>query len=179
VSSRRTGRRLAHDWLGEPLPDNVEIGEGSWIYSAFAFLHFASRRPVGVRIEAHSGIYNGTFFDLGPTGEVSVGRYCSLVGVIFSTNRRVSIGDYVFMAHEVVIADEPTARPFDGAMGRAAGAVTIGSDVWVGMGASIIGPVRIGDGVIIGAGAVVRADVPPYCVVAGNPGLVVRDLGRR
>jgi len=32
----------------------------------------------------------------------------------------------------------------------------------------------IGDGAVIGAGAVVFKDVPPYAVVVGNPGRVVR-----
>jgi carbonic anhydrase/acetyltransferase-like protein (isoleucine patch superfamily) len=47
--------------------------------------------------------------------------------------------------------------------------------VWIGLGATILPGARIGDGVIVGAGAVVRGTVPPYAVVAGNPGRVVRQ----
>lgn len=169
-------RRLEHDWIDEPLPENVELGAGSWIYSSFAFLHYSSRRPTGVRIGAHTGIYNGTNFDLGPAGEVDIGRYCSIVGAIISTNGNVSIGDYVFIAHEVVIADREYARPASGDAGPSDAGMSIGSDVWVGMGASVIGSVTIGDGAIVAAGAVVTDDVPPYSLVAGNPALVVRGL---
>jgi acetyltransferase-like isoleucine patch superfamily enzyme len=51
----------------------------------------------------------------------------------------------------------------------------IGNDVWIGANAVILPEVnRIGDGAVIGAGAVVNRDVPPYAVVLGNPGRVVK-----
>ncbi|MGR3762097.1 CatB-related O-acetyltransferase [Roseobacteraceae bacterium NS-SX3] len=50
----------------------------------------------------------------------------------------------------------------------------IGNDVWIGYGALILPGARIGDGAIIGAGAVVRGTVPPYAIVTGNPGTVLR-----
>ena len=50
----------------------------------------------------------------------------------------------------------------------------IGSDVWIGHGAVILGGVRVGDGAIVAAGAVVTGDVPPMTVVGGNPARVIR-----
>lgn len=50
----------------------------------------------------------------------------------------------------------------------------IGNDVWIGNGAIIINAVSIGDGSIIGAGTVVTKDVPPYSVVVGVPGKVIK-----
>src|SRR5204862_1671807 len=116
------GLRLAHDWFPAPLPRNVEIGEGSWLYSAFAFLHCRSSEPVAVRIGRSSGVYQGSFFELGPRGSVAVGDFSTLVGVIVSTNGPVIIGNYCFLAHEVVIADGFAARPWregEAAMGGA------------------------------------------------------------
>jgi virginiamycin A acetyltransferase len=53
--------------------------------------------------------------------------------------------------------------------------LTIGNDVWIGANAVILPEVSsIGDGAVIGAGAVVNKDVPPYAVVLGNPGRVVK-----
>src|SRR4051794_38907449 len=95
---------LSQDWYPRPLPGNVVIGERSWIYSAFAFLHHRSELPCSVEIGSNSGIYNGTFFELGPTGWAKIGNYCSIVGAIISTNGEVLIGDYVFVAHQVVLA---------------------------------------------------------------------------
>jgi len=50
----------------------------------------------------------------------------------------------------------------------------VGSDVWVGHGACILSGIRIGDGAVIGAQAVVSRSVEPYAVVAGNPARQVR-----
>lgn len=50
----------------------------------------------------------------------------------------------------------------------------VGNDVWIGTKALILNGIKIGDGAIIGAGAVVTKDVPSYAVIAGNPGRIVR-----
>ena len=52
--------------------------------------------------------------------------------------------------------------------------IIIGSDVWIGRGATILGGVKIGSGAIIGANSTVSKDVPPYAVVAGNPARIVK-----
>ncbi len=177
---------MSHDWFPRSLPANVEIGPQSWLYSAFAFIHYRSRRPCGLSVGHDSGLYHGTFFDLGPDGEVHVGNYCTIVGAIFSTNRRVSVGDYSFLAHEVVIADRDAAVPAGDpapqtedarvSHARGDGETTIGQNVWIGARAVLCGPVVIGEGAIIGAAAVVHTDVPPYSVFAGNPGRVVSRI---
>jgi acetyltransferase-like isoleucine patch superfamily enzyme len=56
------------------------------------------------------------------------------------------------------------------------GDVLIGHDVWVGRSALILSGVRIGDGAVVAAGAVVVRDVEPYSIVAGNP---ARELRKR
>lgn len=49
------------------------------------------------------------------------------------------------------------------------GDIVIGHDVWIGYEAVILSGVRIGNGAIIGARAVVTKDVPPYTIVGGVP----------
>jgi hypothetical protein len=51
----------------------------------------------------------------------------------------------------------------------------LGNDVWVGAFAFIRQGVRVGDGAIVGAGAVVTRDVAPYEIVAGVPARRVRS----
>lgn len=50
----------------------------------------------------------------------------------------------------------------------------IGNDVWIGCNAYIKAGVRVGDGAVVGASAVVTKDVPSYAVVAGNPAQVIK-----
>jgi acetyltransferase-like isoleucine patch superfamily enzyme len=54
--------------------------------------------------------------------------------------------------------------------------VIIGDKVWIGFNVIILKGVHIGEGAVIAAGSVVTKDVPPYCVVAGNPARVVKEL---
>lgn len=54
------------------------------------------------------------------------------------------------------------------------GDTVVGNDVWIGRGAKIMPGVTIGDGAIIGSYAVVAKEVPPYAIVVGNPGKIVK-----
>lgn len=54
------------------------------------------------------------------------------------------------------------------------GDLVVGNDVWIGRESVIMPGVKIGDGSIIGAYAVVTRDVPPYCVVGGNPARFIK-----
>lgn len=168
--------RMPHDWFEAPLPANVVLGKGSWLYSSFAFLHCRSRCSPAVRVGKSCGIYDGCFFELGPQGQVHVGDFTTLVGVIVTTNASVRIGSYCFLAHEVVVADSAIAMPpIDGRarFSKEDTCVVLGDDVWVGAGAVLIAGARIGNGAIVGAGAVVDFEVPAFAIVAGNPAVIV------
>jgi len=54
------------------------------------------------------------------------------------------------------------------------GNINVGNDVWIGAKSTIMSGVTIGDGAIIGSTSTVAKDVPPYAIVVGNPGKVVR-----
>lgn len=52
--------------------------------------------------------------------------------------------------------------------------VIIGNDVWVGSNAVILNGVKVGDGAVVAAYAVVTKDVPPYAIVGGIPAKVIK-----
>ena len=52
----------------------------------------------------------------------------------------------------------------------------IGNNVFIGVNSILLMGCCIGDNVIIGAGSVVHGNVPPNCVIAGNPAKIIRSL---
>jgi acetyltransferase-like isoleucine patch superfamily enzyme len=52
--------------------------------------------------------------------------------------------------------------------------IVVGNDVWIGMSATILPGVKIGNGVTIMSGAVVSNDVPDYAIAAGVPAKIVK-----
>ncbi|MCM1070731.1 MAG: sugar O-acetyltransferase [Alistipes timonensis] len=90
----------------------------------------------------------------------------------------VRVGDHAFIGPNVSIFT--ACHPLD-ATERNKGvqwaeAVTIGDNVWIGGGATILPGVTIGDNVVVGAGSVVTKDIPSNVVVAGNPARVIKRL---
>jgi serine O-acetyltransferase len=62
-----------------------------------------------------------------------------------------------------------------GGDGNRRGVPQLGSNVYVGAGARLIGPINIGDGVRIGANAVVISDVPSYATAVGVPARIMNN----
>lgn len=78
-------------------------------------------------------------------------------------------------SHGRVVRSEMDTHPFRRPL-VSKGPVIVGDCVWVGDKATILPGVTIGRGCVIGANAVVTKDVPDYCVVAGNPAVIVKKL---
>lgn len=57
--------------------------------------------------------------------------------------------------------------------------IVIEDDVWIGANAVVLDGVRVGQGTVIAAGAVVAKDTPPFSIVAGVPAKVVRKRGEK
>lgn len=122
-----------------------------------------------------------------PGYEIGVGSYGALQVYKFDDTTKFKIGNYCSFGLDTKIllggehrTDWVTTYPFS-ALSPAPeaqipghpgskGDVIIGSDVWVGMGATILSGAQIGHGAVIGASTLVSGVVPPYAIYAGNPG---------
>lgn len=89
----------------------------------------------------------------------------------------IEIGDNVSITQGVTILthgyDWSVLKGKYGDVLGSAGHVRIGSNVFIGMNATILKGVTIGDNVVIGANSLINKDVPSDCVVVGNPQRVV------
>ena len=57
---------------------------------------------------------------------------------------------------------------------------TIGDNVYIGTGATLLGPITVGSNVMIGANSfIVMRDVPSNCTVAGTPARIIKRNGER
>jgi len=105
--------------------------------------------------------------------DLTTGPFCSINSGCF-IGPGVTLGRYVLIGPRVGIvgADHVTDRP-DTPMIFAGRPellrTTIGDDVWIGFGATIMAGVRIGNGAIVAAGSVVTQDVPDYEIHVGIP----------
>ena len=104
-----------------------------------------------------------------------IGKFCALAeGVRFimnGANHKLSgFSTYPFSIFGngwEQVMPKPEELPYKGD-------TVVGNDVWIGYRALILPGVRIGNGAIVAAGAVVTRDVPPYTVVGGNPASPIR-----
>lgn len=54
--------------------------------------------------------------------------------------------------------------------------ISVGNNVWIGAGVSVLPGVTIGDNCVIGAGSVVVKDIPPHSIAVGNPCKVIKTI---
>jgi acetyltransferase-like isoleucine patch superfamily enzyme len=123
--------------------------------------NFTAITPRNIRIGNNVAINHGVFL-LGHTG--------------------ITIGDNVVLSARCMLVDgglvldnsTPTAdRAHTGAP------IVLENGAWIGAAALILGGVTVGKNGVVGAGSVVTSDVPPNCVVAGNPARIIRRVPTR
>lgn len=140
-----------------------------------------------IQWEAPAKVYHSTNLDameigaysyIAPYSEVvhtSIGRYCSIgpyAHLFGSAHPMRWLSTHPFThtnAFKSFVDYEPTLT-FPGYEGT----TMIGHDVWMGANVIVKHGLRIGNGAVIGAGAVVTKDVPDYAVVAGNPARILK-----
>jgi acetyltransferase-like isoleucine patch superfamily enzyme len=105
--------------------------------------------------------------------------------ISFDKKSKVSVGKYTSIASSVtfllganhksgLITTYPIEKINPQEHSNEYGNLQVGNDVWIGYGATLIGEVKVGDGAIIGACALIVDDVPPYAVVGGVPARVIK-----
>ena len=117
--------------------------------------------------------------------EIVIGENCAFGAYNhISCSNLIKIGDNFLSGKWVTIVDNSHGTTEYEALKQAPldrtivskGPILIGKNVWVGDKATILPGVSIGDGAIVAANAVVTKDVPAYCVAAGNPAQIIKNV---
>lgn len=110
---------------------------------------------------------------------ISVGDFFySNHNLVITDGARVTFGDNVFIAPNCCFTTAEHA--IDPEMRKAgieiAKPITIGNNVWIGAGSTILAGTEIGDNTVIGAGSVVTKSIPSNVVAVGVPCRVLRQI---
>jgi len=118
-------------------------------------------------------LYKGADLFIKKNAKVSVGQgtFFSYDTAIIAT-KCIGIGKGCAISWNVTIIDS-NMHALNSS--REAQEVTIGDNVWIGHGATVLPGVKIGDGSVIGARSVVTCDIPPKCLAVGNPARVIKE----
>ena len=180
---RHLKSRLLARWL-------ACTAEASWIDPASTVHRDAkitsSRLHGDVRVSAYAALYRVEI-----SGPVSIGYSTSLWGPDIEVHCRknpIRIGNYCSIARGVSLYEymHDYQRLSTYYVGRnilglpleqeieSKGPIDIGHDVWIGAYAHVMSGVKVGNGSVIAAGAVVTKDVPPFAIVAGVPARILK-----
>lgn len=165
------GRGLAVDgtlWLWVEKRGSIHLGDGVRINSR--------------RASNWVGMTNPAIFECRGNGCITIGNHSGLSGAVLSSRSCITLGEHVNIGGNVRIYDhdyhslnhkERRSREADQTNIKSR-PIVIGKDVFIGVNSIILKGVTIGDRAIIGAGSVVRCNVPPDELWAGNPAVKIR-----
>jgi len=164
---------LGYYLLAKHLPSSdMPYSFGSQKFRAFLCKRLFYKFGENVNIEPEVIFYNLSKSKIGNNSGIGMASYIGTV----------EIGNDVMMGPEVVILSLDHAYFESLILIRNQGLrqdrpVVIEDDVWIGTRAIILPGVRIGQGAVVAAGAVVTKNIEPYSVVAGNPAKLINKRG--
>lgn len=151
--------------------------------------------PLDVRIEPYTlfitggGLWSMGAFSYSQSSlppETETGRYCSISNAVAAFNSEhpadwVSVSPFSYNPDAApifrqAIEDAPRGDLYRPAAydDRSRAPIRIGHDVWIGQHVQLKKGIRIGNGAVVAAGAVVTRDVEPYSIVGGVPARLLR-----
>lgn len=167
---------------------NCSLGKGTQIYKDVYLKNTRTEKNVSigdasrvencifgesVKVQRHNLIYDSKFGRYTYTGR-NLTCWHSQIGAFCSISWNCSIGGANHDYNRLTTSAFLYSDIFDIAEGRKGydrfdNNCEIGNDVWLGCGCVICRDVKVGDGAVIGANAVVTKDVEPYSIVVGSP----------
>jgi serine O-acetyltransferase len=135
----------------------------TWINWKYGFYQTKSSVRVLLKIFYKVGVYVSVVFlkiQIEEDAQLGKGIWLSNRGGILLGARKM--GDNCTISNNVSIG-------YGFGVGQKIERPVIGNNVWIGQNSVIYGDIKIGSGVTIKANSVIHKNIPPNCVVAGNP----------
>ena len=139
---------------------SLSVGFKTYLMEPWDVINYDSRNPDGAVPQVNIGSFT------------SIGKNCSFVMSNHLTNL-VTMSPLASSA-----SPSPHKHMFSHGQGNSSsysrGDIEIGNDVWIGACVIIMDGVKIGNGAVVAAGAVVTKNVAPYAIVGGNPAKLIK-----
>lgn len=181
------------------IPSSVSVGNGTVLMPQVTFRYDVnSENPIKI---GNDCMLNCNFIFESSQGEIEIGdRTFINAGTNLISRSKIKIGNDVTIAWDCVLYDHNSHslnwkerqhdlvqqlqdyrnghnftenKNWNSVKSRP---IIIEDKVWIGFGSTILNGVTIGEGAIIGAKSVVRNNIEPYTVVAGNPAVIIKKL---
>lgn len=127
------------------------------------------------------GLFQRTIF-YAPGGHITIGAECGISGTTFCSMVEITVGNRVQVGANCKIMDndqhslDPIERYNDVRDNVGKRPVRIGDDCFIGASSIILKGTTLGRNCVVGAGSVVHGEFPDNCVIAGNPGKIIKHL---
>ena len=133
----------------------------AWDGSAYMPSEFKLMSDSSLTVNGVFVIHTGCSISVNAGGRLVVGSGYASNNITIDCFERIVIGQAVAISKSVTIRDGDSH--------------VIDNHVWIGLNATILKGVSIGDGAVIAAGAVVTRDVPANALVGGVPARIIRS----
>lgn len=181
------------------IPNSVSVGENSVLLPNTSFrFNVNSKNPIKI---GNNCMLNCDFIFESEKGEIEIGdRTFINCGTSLISRSKIKIGNDVTIAWGCTLYDhnshsldwqerqkdlEQQLNDYNNGLDFIKNKnwetvkskpITIEDKVWIGFDCTILNGVTIGEGAIVGAKSVVRENVEPYTIVAGNPAVVIKKI---
>ncbi len=166
-------------------PQNIKIGDFVTIrehscinifrHAIKSIRYIKEHYPESIgEIDVNDYIFGESVLEIGEGS--NIGRFA-----LITCNKKIKIGKNVIISERVYISDnthryENTNLPIMFQSQTNGESVEIGDFSWIGIGAVILPGVKIGRHCVVAANTVVTQDIPDFCMVAGNPAKIVKQI---
>ena len=147
----------------------------SWLKADPASSVLAIANGGRVEVKNNFKIFSGATIYVNKGAELVLGSGYINNNLTLHCFEKIEIGEDVAIGEQVIIRDSDNHFIASAKNYKMSQPVFIGNHVWIGLRATILKGVTIGDGAIVAAGAIVTRSVPPHCLAAGVPARIIKQ----